>query len=235
MEQGPWSQPSAIYSSDHASFPKGLPDAYQRRLWSENNETKASEEKKNQKVSLSGQQVGWDASFSVEEDKRENGPLWSHWVKKWPHTIVTREARFPDSKLVTGCEPQPWAEVHTGLLCFRSGSQGSEWQVSHSPVRDVFFYNLVLRTMTSSEKWKLRANTFSKAPCASTKQRWAVSPDCLTPGLLPHKLLPKSPNGILTGGTSVLEQLANFHTDFTDGWKHPSSFSSIKPWEKWRV
>lgn len=53
----------------------------------------------------------WDASFSVDEDKRENGPLWSHWVKKWPHTIATREARFPDSKLATGCEPQPWAAV----------------------------------------------------------------------------------------------------------------------------
>ena len=37
----------------------------------------------------------WDASFSVDE----------------PHTIATREARFPDSKLATGCEPQPWAAV----------------------------------------------------------------------------------------------------------------------------
>lgn len=63
MEQGPWSQPSAIYSSDHTSFPKGLPDAYRRRLWSENNETKASEEKKNQKVSLSGQLVPLGCEF----------------------------------------------------------------------------------------------------------------------------------------------------------------------------
>ena len=124
MEQGPWSQPSAIYSSDHTSFPKGLPDAYRRRLRSENNETKASEKKKNQKVSLSGQHVHSDASFSVDKDKRENGPLWSHWVKKWPHTIVTREARFPDAKLVTGCEPQPWAEVPYGPALFQAWLPG---------------------------------------------------------------------------------------------------------------
>lgn len=73
MEQGPWSQPSAIYSSDQASFPKGLPDAYQRRLWSENNETKASEEKKNQKVSLSGQQLAGVRASQKMKTKQKMG------------------------------------------------------------------------------------------------------------------------------------------------------------------
>lgn len=101
---------SHIYSSDHTSFPKGLPDAYRRRLWSENNETKASEEKKIKSALLSGQLVRCDASFSVDEDKEKMGHFGLTGLKM-SHTIVTREARFPDSKLATGCEPQPWAAV----------------------------------------------------------------------------------------------------------------------------
>lgn len=102
MKHGRWGQPSAIYSLCHASFQKGLLDAYQRRLGPENNGTKTLEEKKKSKGSTLRQTCLLGSELlSRWGQKGKWATKASQWEKKWSHTIVTREARFPDSKLVT--------------------------------------------------------------------------------------------------------------------------------------
>lgn len=75
------------------------PELIQRRPRSKKPRTKTSEERENPKTPNADKHVCCDVSFLVDENKRENGPQTSHCVRKWPHTIATRGARFPDSKL----------------------------------------------------------------------------------------------------------------------------------------